>query len=78
MDQATVKMTALQVIFDLLHLFGLDMFNVDAAAESTEDETSGNEQGKASYLLPMKTAMDLWSNTIAVELPYESIRWHWF
>ncbi len=50
MDQATVKMTALQVIFDLLHLFGLDMFNVDAAAESTEDETSGNEQGKASSI----------------------------
>ena len=43
MDQATVKMTALQVIFDLLHLFGLDTFNVDAAAESTEDETSGTE-----------------------------------
>ena len=60
MDQATVKMTALQVIFDLLHLFGLDTFNVDAAAESTEDETSGNEEGKdSSRHLVLSKAVDM-------------------
>ncbi len=44
MDQATVKMTALQVIFDLLHLFGLEAFNVDSEHEE-EEADSANDSG---------------------------------
>ena len=38
MDQATVKMTALQVIFDLLLMYGLEVFNVDAQNDDENDD----------------------------------------
>ncbi len=45
MDQAAVKMTALQVIFDLLHSYGLDAFNVDTAQTEDEDDDESKESG---------------------------------
>ena len=45
MDQATVKMTALRVIFDLLHLFGLDTFNVDSHDSEEDDADVSKDSG---------------------------------
>ena len=57
-DQETIKVTALQAIFDLLHLYGLEAFQVDATDttdsdnededdEQDEEENEGEgEQGK--------------------------------
>ena len=47
MDQATVKMTALQVIFDLLLMYGLEAFNVDAQNDDENDEDDdGSDSGR--------------------------------
>ena len=46
MDQEAVKVTALQVLFDLLHTFGLDAFQVDQNADQStmiEDTTKQPE-----------------------------------
>ena len=45
MDQATVKMTALQVIFDLLLMFGTEAFNVDTQ-DDEEDDQGGSDTSK--------------------------------
>ena len=45
MDQATVKMTALQVIFDLLLMYGLEVFNVDAQNDDENDD-DGSDSGR--------------------------------
>ena len=44
MDQETIKVTALQAIFDLLHLYGLEAFKVDASAPSGSDDESKEEE----------------------------------
>ena len=51
MDQATVKMTALQVIFDLLHLFGLEEFNVDTKDNEEEEGDSSKDSGNLQSCL---------------------------
>ena len=43
MDQETIKVTALQAIFDLLHLYGLEAFKVDASTTSGSDDESKEE-----------------------------------
>ena len=45
MDQATVKMTALQVIFDLLLMFGPEAFNVDTQ-DDEDEEQDDSDSGK--------------------------------
>ena len=42
-DQETIKVTALQAIFDLLHLYGLEAFKVDASTTSGSDDESKEE-----------------------------------
>ena len=46
MDQATVKMTALQVIFDLLLMYGLEAFNVDAQNDDENDDYDCSDSGR--------------------------------
>ena len=49
LDQELVRVTALQVVFDLLLKFGLEAFKVNASVpelECDEPSTSGSEQDK--------------------------------
>ncbi|XP_072041085.1 condensin complex subunit 3-like [Amphiura filiformis] len=43
-DQETIKVTALQAVFDLLHLYGLEAFKVDGAVPSASDDDADSEE----------------------------------
>ena len=47
MDHETVQATALKVVFDLLHVYGFEAFNIGAPGEpnSAVKTSTGDEQG---------------------------------
>lgn len=50
-DQEAIQITALQVIFDLLHLFGMETFNGDGNPEAEKPESQLDISGETDVTM---------------------------